>query len=466
MSNDATKLPKSLKLSYAGADTTFGLMVALTNTFILIFLTNVAMFPAAVAGSILFFGRILDAISAPPIGTLIEKSNLKWGKYKPWLVIGSVLTLVFNILIFVDWNAAAGAVTAKAIACCLIYFAFCAATNLLYTGFTSLNSSLTTDPMERVRLSSLRSQGGAIGRILAGYLLIPMINLFGGTDTYTAKGMLITAIVVSVIMVAGYLILAFFIKDRDKCVPEAERKDLPVVVQQPLTSKEVFRFIVTNRPLMCLFFADIVRLLAFLVTLAMFPYFFLFVAKDPGAAPLMFGNTAIASLVGATLIRYISRAMSKRNAYLLGLVIFGLSFFVANVFKYNTTVMIGALVVGFVGYAFGSAITTAMYADTVDFGELKYGKNARANYFAMYQLSIKVAAIFSTGISGFGLAAIGYTAGTEPSEQVIAGINFICLALPIGLSVLSFLFMLMYNLSDKKMAETRAELAKRKASQS
>jgi len=462
MSNEATTLPRSLKLSYAGADTTFALMVALTNTFILIFLTNVALFPAAVAGSILFFGRILDAISAPPIGVLIEKSNLKWGKYKPWLVIGSVLTLIFNILIFVDWDASVGSVTAKAIVCCLVYFAFCASTNLLYTGFTSLVSALTTVPMERVQLASLRAQGGAIGRIVAGYLLLPMIHLFGGTDTYTTRGMIITAAITSVILVVGYFNMAFSIKDRDKFVPEVGNKDLPVA-QQTLTTKEVFKFIVTNRPLMCLFFADIVRILAFLVTLAMFPFFFLYVAKDPGAAPLMFGSTAIATLAGATLIRYISKVMSKRNGYLLGLVIFGLSFFVANMFKYNTTVMIGALVVGFVGYAFGSSITIAMYADTVDYGELKYGKNARANYFAMFQLSIKIAAIFSTGISGFGLAVIGFVAGTEPSEQVIAGINFICLALPIGLAVIAFLFLLLYNLSDKKMAEIRAELANRKA---
>ena len=464
-SNSVTQeQPKALssyiQLSYAGADTTFAMMVALTNTFVLIFLTNVALFPAAIAGSILFFGRILDGISAPPIGALIERSNMKWGKYRPWLVIGSVLTLIFNILIFIDWNGSAGAVVFKAIICCLVYAAFCASTNLVYTGFTSLNSSLTSVPVERVKLSSLRSQGGAIGRILSGYLLIPMIHFFGGIGEYTVKGFFVTAVVTSIILVFGYLNLAFAIKDKDTYTPEAEIKE--VVQPQLLTRSEAFRFIITNRPLMCLFFSDVVRLLSFLVTLAMFPFFFLYVSQDPGAAPMLFGSTAIATLVGATLTRFVTKVISKRNTYMLGMIIFGASFVVANAFKFDTPIMVGALVIGFVGYAFASTVTTAIYADIVDYGEVKYGKNARANYFAMFQLSIKVAAILSTGISGFGLAAIGFVAGTEPTAQVIAGINFIALALPIGLSVLTIISMLLFNLTDKKMLEVREILESKK----
>lgn len=449
-----------LKTSYSFADLTFSFMVTLTNTYAQIFLTDVAFFPTAIAGSILFFGRILDAISAPPIGSLIERSNLRWGKYRPWLVIGSVLTLVFNILIFINWDGASGAVMAKAVTCCLIYAAFCASTNLVYTGFTSLNSSLTQDPQERIKLSSLRNQGGSIGKILAGYLLIPMIHLFGGSNTYTAMGMFMTAVVTSIILVIGYVNLANAAKGRDTQQTAGETK--AGAKQEKLTTAETIRFIITNRPLMCLFGADVLRLLAYLVTLSIFPYFFLYIAKDPNAAPMLFGTTSIAMLVGATLIRFITRVLSKRNTYLLGLIILAVSFIVARIFKDTTYVMIGALVVGFVGYAFGSTVTTAMYADVVDYGEVKYGKNARANYFAMFQLSIKVSAIGSTGIAGFGLAAIGYVAGTEPTQQVISGINFICLALPIGLCVAAIALLLLYNLSDQKMEKVRAELARKR----
>lgn len=454
-----TNLSPYLKSSYFGADLTFSLMVTLTNTYAQFFLTDLAFFPTAIVASILFFGRILDAISVPPIGILIEKSQLKWGKYRPWMAIGAVLTLIFNALIFIGWNGASGPVIAKAVMACLIYALFCASTNLLYTAYTSLNSALTSDPRERVKLSSLRNQGGSIGKILAGYLLLPMIAFFGGSDQQTIRGYFLTALATGIILVVGYVNLARAVKGKDavETLEGQNAADAP-----KFSGKDTLRLVLTNRPLLCLFCSDVLRLLCYLMTLSIFPYFFIYVAKDAAAAPMLFGTQSIAMLVGATLVRFVCTKLSKRNSYLLGMVIFGISFIVASAFRTNTVLMVGALVVGFVGYSFGSTLTTAMYTDVVDYGEVKYGINARAIYFSMFQLSIKIAAIGSTGIAGFGMALIGYQAGVEPTAEVISGISFLCLALPIGLAVLSILFLLLYNLSDKKIEEVRKTLAQKR----
>ena len=455
MSNQTnTKLPVYLKASYSFADVTFSLMVTLSNTYAQFFLTDIAFFPTTIVASILFFGRILDAFSVPVTGGIIDRSNLKWGKFRPWLVAGSVLTLVFNVLVFINWNGATGPVIAKAVTACLVYALVCASTNLVYTAFTSLNSSLTTDPRERVNLSSLRNMGGSIGKILAGYLLLPMVYFLGNSDQQTAQGFFLTAVVTSVILVVGYVNLAFAVGKRDAMAPAASGPK-----PKPISGKDSLRLILTNRPLLCLFGADVVRLLAYLVTLSIFPYFFTYVAKDMNAAPMLFGTTSIAMFVGALLIPFLTRIFSKRSVYIVGLVMLGLSFVVAAMFKDTTMIMVGSLVVGFVGYSFGATVTTAMYTDVVDYGEVKYGVNARAIYFSMYQLSIKVAAICSTGIAGFGMALIGYDSKVEPTAKVIEGINFICLALPIGLAVLAIVLMLFYNLGDKKMEEVRSTLS-------
>ena len=210
------KLSLYLKNSYALADVTFILMVTLTNTYAQIFLTDFALFSTTTTASILFFGRILDAASVPVTGGIIQGANLKQGKYRPWLVIGAVLTMIFNVLIFINWNGSSGAVLPKAVACCLIYALFCASTNLAYTGFTSLNSLLTSDPKERVALASFRGLGSGVGRVLSGYLLLPMIALFsfnGGSQN--VKGYFITALVTSMILVLGYINLYKAVGSRD-----------------------------------------------------------------------------------------------------------------------------------------------------------------------------------------------------------------------------------------------------------
>lgn len=454
------KLPLYLKNSYALADVTFILMVTLTNTYAQLFLTDFALFSTTTAASILFFGRILDALSVPVTGGIIQGANLKQGKYRPWLVIGAILTMLFNVLIFVNWNGSTGAVLPKAAACCLIYAMFCASTNLAYTGYTSLNSLLTSDPKERVALSSLRGLGSGAGRVLSGYLLLPMIAFFsfsGGSQN--VKGYFITALITSAILVFGYVNLYRAVGSRDSGVAVIgggeKAKDGGV------SGQNVMRLIITNRPLLCLFGADILRILTSLVTLSIFPYFFIYVAKDPKAAPMFFGSTALASLAGAALVPLISRFLSKKAAYITGLVMLGLGFAGATVLKDNTFAMVSILVIGYVGYSFGNTLSTAMYTDVVDYGEVKYGVNARAIYFSMYQMSIKIAAICSTGIAGFGLAIIGYQAGMEPTEQVIGGINFICLVLPVALCAASVLLLLLYNLSDRKMEEIRGTLAEK-----
>lgn len=448
------KLGAEIRFSYGLADVGFSWMVSMTNMYLLLFLTDVCMIPAAVAGSIMFFGRILDAISPPFVGSMIEKRNPKWGKYRTWVMVGAILTFIFNIILFLLWGQGAF----MAILCTMVYAAFCIATNVAYTGYTSMNSSLTKVPTERVVLSAARAQGGALGKIIAGFTLLPMISLLGG-QSMSHHGFFLTAIVVSAALLLTYWNLFRATKGKDtQAIVAVQSQE---TTQDKLTLGETFKVVLTNRPLIFLFLADILRILAGLVVLAIYPYYFIYVAGDMNATSIFFGLTSVFAFAGASLVPFITRKLSNRTTYILGMVIIMCAFIIANFLKESTVAMVGTLCVGYIGLNFGSTINTAMYADTVDYGIHKFGKNLRAVYFSMFQLSIKIAAIGSTGISGFGLALIGFQAGAEPTEQVIAGLNFIALALPIGLLAGCIVLLLFYNLTNKKMGLIRAELAEK-----
>ena len=81
----------------------------------------------------------------------------------------------------------------------------------------------------------------------------------------------------------------------------------------------------------------------------------------------------------------------------------------------------------------------------------------------MFQLSIKIAAVFSTAIAGFGLSMVGYVANTEPTQQVVHGIRVISMGLPAGLLILGAVLLMFYDLSQKKMDKIREELEERKS---
>lgn len=451
MGESGNKLSSYLKFSYGLGDLGFIFMVTMSNTYLLMFYTDVAGITAAAAGTLMMAGRIIDSCSPPVIGAVIEKTNLRWGKYLSWILIGAPLIFIFNTLMF---SSNRMAMPGKAILACIVYAAFCISTNIAYTGYTSLNSSLTNDAKERVQLSTVRGQGNALGKCLAGFLLLPMIKIIGGGEL-NSQGFLWSAVIAGGVCVLLYLNLFRAAKGKD-IQYKAGSGEKP----EKLTVGEMVRLIFSNKNLLLLFVTDVARILAMLVTYAMFPFFFKYVANNiDGAAPF-FGIVNILAFVGATSVPFITKFLSKRNAYIAGNLLLSLCMAAAIICSNSVTAVIVLISIGYLGYSWGNVVNTSMYADTVDYGEWKTGKSARGLYFSMFQLSIKIAAVFSTAIAGFGLSAVGYVANTEPTEQVILGIRIISMALPAALLILGVVLLLFYDLSPKKMEQIHKELGR------
>lgn len=347
---------------------------------------------------------------------------------------------------------------AKAVLACIVYAVFCISTNIAYTGYTSMNSSLTNDQKERVQLSTFRGQGNALGKCLAGFLLIPLITILGGGKEMNAGGFFLASIVAGIVCVLlyGNLVWASKGKDIQSMPGDSGKKD-------SLKAGEMLGLVLKNRNLMLLFLTDVTRILSMLVMYAMFPYFFKYVVHDINGAAPFFGVVNILAFVGASSVPFVTRFLSKRNAYITGNLVLAAGMILAILFSSSVTAIIALISVGYIGYSWGNVVNTSMYADTVDYGEWKIGKNARGLYFSMFQLSIKIAAVFSTAIAGFGLSMVGYVANTEPTEQVIRGIRVISMGLPAGLLILGAVLLVFYDLSQKKMEKIHEELSQRKA---
>lgn len=454
MKKQNTKLSNYLKVSYGFADMGFIFMVTMSNTYLLMFYTDIAGITAAAAGTLMMVGRIIDSCSPPVIGAVMEKSNLKWGKYRSWIMIGAPLILILNTLMFMTNGIA---MPHKATLACIVYAAFCISTNIAYTGYTSLNSSLTDDPRERLQLSTFRGQGNAVGKSLAGFLLIPMIVLFGGSKDLNARGFALTGLAAGLICLLLYLNLIYASRGRDIQSDSSEKTQ-----KESLGLAEMFRLVFCNKNLMLLFITDVARIMGMLVMYAMFPFFFKYVVNNIEGASPFFGIVNILAFVGATSVPLITKFLNKRNAYLCGNLFLAVCMILASIFSTNVTAIIALISIGYIGYSWGNVVNTSMYADTVDYGEWKFGKSARGLYFSMFQLSIKIAAVFSTAIAGFGLAVVGYTANTEPTERVIQGIRVISMGLPAALLLLGAVLLFFYDLNGEKMKQIRGDLEERR----
>ena len=165
---DREKLNFTTKLAYGSGDMGPAITANILVFFLLYFFTNVAGLPAGLAGSILFIGKISDAINDPIAGILSDRTRTKWGRRIPWMLFGAI---PFGIFFFLQWIVPNFSEDPSVNNWCLFAYYVVVATlfNLAYTAvnlpYTALTPELTQDYNERTGLNSFRfafSIGGSI----------------------------------------------------------------------------------------------------------------------------------------------------------------------------------------------------------------------------------------------------------------------------------------------------------------
>lgn len=451
MSNQSSKLTTGTKFSYGLANFGFMLMIQFPNIYLLMFLTDVVGLIPAYAGIVMTVANIIGVVSVPILGPTIEKSSMKWGKYGSWILLAPFVILVSETLLFANFHFANPAATVAVSTICFTVQAI--STNAVYIAYTSMNSYLAHDGREAVSLATVRSQLGSVAKIIAGYTLLPMVYFFGGEQAMTSKGMLITAFVTT--LVCFLLFENLFRATRGM--------DAEATAKESVKASEMIKAAVTSRPLMLVLLAEIARVITIFMIMALFPFFFKYVVGDPGKTSTFFGVTYILAFFGATVVPFLARKISKRNVYAAGMLLFAAMMFAMYMFSSNPTFVILLACIGYFGYSWGDTINTAILTDISDYTEYKTGGSCRAVVFSVYQLAVKISAVVSSSISAFGLQLIGYQAGVEPTESVVAGLKNLAMFLPAALLVISAVCMFLYNINEKKMPEIREELAERRA---
>ena len=170
------------RFGYAMSDVAGQLLFTCISFYLLKFYTDIAGLSALVAGNILLIARLIDAVDAPVWGIVFERVRSPWGKSRPWFMWLCVPFAVMGILTFATPDLS---MSNKALYAGGVYI-LC---SVLYTGIntpvTSILSSLTRDPQQRLILTSFRMVGSKVGVLIVNATLLPAIAYFGsGNDKH------------------------------------------------------------------------------------------------------------------------------------------------------------------------------------------------------------------------------------------------------------------------------------------
>lgn len=452
-------LSKSLKRFYGVGDFGFALMTNVETYFFSIFLTDIALFPIVLAGTIMTVTSVVDSVLSPIYGGIINATKpMKWGRYRSWLLICP--PIVFLLYMF-QYSKIGSDISAAVIICggfILSHIIW----NLAWVANVSLIPILSNTPDDRVLLSSHRGVYSNLARVVFSYVGAPLALIFAAMTGNTILGYTILAGLAAAVMWTGYWAHFKMTDGYENTEPQSAAKDKKDKAEKA-SLKELLSNLFKNPPLMVLIVADLSKNLTNFVIAAMAAYYFKYVAEDTNLLPIFLLISSVAAVVGSYLSKIIGEKLSARNGSILMFVVVAASLGVARIFAFNTIAYTASVSIALFGIGALQALAVALYADTVTYGEWKTGKNTAAFIMGLQNVPIKVGVIFRGVVVSAVLTAAGFVAGSAPTETLKIGIvNGMSVVPMISALIAAVLLLVGYRINKEKVQTMEAEITARK----
>lgn len=453
MSKGAAKEKTSPKLAfgYGMGEVANQMSWYMINNYLTIFYTDVVTLSANAISLIMLIARVWDAINDPIMGSICDKTNTKWGKFRPYLFFAPPFLAIFNILTFTVWPVQG---TAKVILCLVMYIG----TGMIYTVIGTAHGALVNviaiDSQVRMNLSTARGVGSAVISFILSVVVMPMILFFSKSDTANAKGYFGAAVVLSCLMIPCFIIEAVICK-------ETYTNKLHSATIENAQQKRGFignlKELCKNDQLLRIVISTLFGAICVTARMSLLTYYVIYVVGNYMMISAVFSVMTAAQFIGTLLIPFATKKFGKRNYMLIlsGLMIAGF----IGIFFFGKNIPV-LLVLSFLcGLCNSSgALSYGMVSDCIEYGAWKLGARQEGLAASFLSLAVKISTAFC-GVAGVQcLALVGYVPNAQQSASTLTGISFVVNIIPAICGVISILPLFGYKLTEKYVGEIRAEL--------
>lgn len=476
--SEIAKAGLSEKIGYGFGDMSSSMFWKIFSYYLPFFYSNIFGLSLAHAGTLVLVTKLYDAVSDPVMGLIADRTNTRWGKYRPYLLWIAIPFAVAGVLAF--FTPQTDNYTFKHVYAYVTYILMMTVYTAINVPYGAMLGVMTDDSREKSVFSSFRMFFAFIGSFIAMGSFEPLLKLRQSiVGTLPAEWTLADStpadwtIAVSVIgIVCAVLFILSFVMTRER-VTEAEMAKEPVKDNSDETAKtsvaEDLKALVANGPWWMLLGGGIAILLFNCVRGGAAAYYFADVLGTNAIFTLALFLTVgeISQLVGVVVTVPVSEKIGKKATFLLVLVaVTVLSIIVA--FLPETPAGMWALLVSqiliCIAIGINSPLLWSMFADVADYSELKNGRASTGLIFSSSSMAQKFGAAFGSAIVLWVLMAFGYdnAKGAVQTPEALATIKALISWIPAIGSAAGIAIMLGYPLTDKKMSDIRQELSKKR----
>ncbi len=438
------RLPLAIAIGWGIGTVVPSIMYNITNVFLMRFMTDILSISAIAAGTIFAVSKIYDAVTDPIMGTISDRTRTRWGRQRPYLVLGGIVCALSLVALFAPPGAIVGDIAVWYMLAALILYS---------TGYTIFNvpylampAEMTDNYHERSFLMSWRVTAINIAQVVA-LVASPLILVAagGGRSGYG---------VVAAVMAVGALVAALV------CFKMTEKAPFHHVEAGPTPSiREQAKAVAENRPFLLLVVIKFFMLLANSFTFGAFAYFVQRVLEQPDQVlSAMFFTSTAANLLSIPIWLRVGRWLGKSRALILACLLLaasGLSWLLAGPGEPFLLILARPLVTG-IAAAGILLMGQSMLPDTIEYDRRRTGQKRAGIFAGIYTTAEKMAFALGPALTGLLLGSMGYVEGTQGAaiEQPASAITAIYIAMGIAPAACMFVavvFLFFYDLDEEKL---------------
>lgn len=441
---------------------TFGLgtigrdmLYSLVSMYLMFYLTDILQLPDSTLWwltGILLAARIFDAVNDPIMGVFVDNTQSRFGKFKPWIAIGALLTGVFTVLIYTDFGFRG---TPYLIYFAVIYFCWDISFTANDIGYWSMLPSLSMDQKEREKIGAFARICANIGLFGVVVGIVPVTQALGNYFGNMTKAYFVFAVAITVIMWLGQCITLFGVKELKGVFKE----------ESTTTFKGMFKAIFHNDQLLFTTISMALFMIGYTTTTSFGLYFFKYAYGDENMYSVFALILGVTQIISLAIFPLFSRHFNRKKLYtgstvlvVLGYILF---FFSPMDMKFIGTA--GILV--FLGQAFIQLLMLMFLADTIEYGQWKLDKRNDSVTLSLQPFINKIGGAIASGIVGATVIVSGISSAiskTDVTEEGLLILKMSMFVLPLICIVAGYIvYRHKYKIDEKMYKQIISDLKER-----
>jgi melibiose permease len=393
---------------------------SITATFLMFYYTDVAGISAAFVGTLFLVARAIDAFTDPIMGMIVDNTRSKFGKFRPWILIGTIVNSFALLAVFYTHSFTG---TTLYVYAALTYILWGVTYTIMDIPFWSMIPALSARRVEREKLVVWPRTFASIAGLIMGGTGLYLVAELGDGDQ--GKGFFLLSVLVVISCILSGLITFFKVKEKVVLGNQVQK----------FTLADVKNIIFSNDQLKALIGSILTFSMAAHLVGGFAIYYFTYAIGRGDLFPIFAAVSGAAEIAGVLIFPWLCRYLPRHLMWYVAAFFPALAcliLFVTGIFSPESVWLAGLAGAALrFGTGIGNGLGTVMLADVVDYGHYRSGQRSESIIFSVQTMLVKFAGAFAGFFIGMGLTFIGYVPNVEQSEETIFGLRALMIGSPI-----------------------------------